>query len=110
MKIVRWIAAAALALISLMDVGTVTGGVPVTVQALSALLGLLGLVAVYGLLRRRIWGTPGALAAGTVNVVAALIALAVSSDGAVIGLTVSVAALLLTAAATRAAQSADLSS
>jgi hypothetical protein len=112
-KIVRWAAAAALTLISLMDVGTVTGGVPVAVRVLVALLGVLGLATVYGLLRRRHWGTPGALAAGTVNVVAALIGLAVSSDGAVIGLAVSVVALGLTAAATyagRAAQPADLTS
>jgi hypothetical protein len=119
MKVVRWIAAAALTLISLMDIGTALpgGSAPVAVRVLAPLLGVLGLVAVYGLLRRRHWGTPAALAASAVNVVSALIGLAASSDGASIGLTVSTAALLLTAAAAytgRAsqpqAQPADLSS
>ncbi len=113
MKIVRWVAAAALTLISLMDIGSATGGVPVWARFLVPVLGALGLVTVYGLLRRRHWGTPAALAAGAVNVIAALIAMAVSSDGAVIGLAVSVVALALTAAATygvrTSVQPADLS-
>jgi hypothetical protein len=98
MKIVRWVAAAALTLISLMDIGTLAdSGGAIAVRILAPLLGVLGLVAVYGLLRRRHWGTPAALAAGAVNVVSALIALAASSDGASIGLAVSAAALVLTA-------------
>jgi hypothetical protein len=119
MKIVRWVAAAALTLISLMDIGIALpgGDSPVAVRVLAPLLGVLGLVAVYGLLRRHHWGTPAALAAAAVNVVSALIGLAASSDGAAIGLAVSTAALLLTAAAAytgRASrpqvQPADLSS
>ena len=66
---------------------------------LAPLLGALGLAAVYGLLRRRHWGTPAALAAGAVNVVTALIAMALSRTGALTGLTVSLAALVLTAVA-----------
>ena len=98
MKIVRWVAAVVLTLISLMDIGTLTdSGGAVAVRILAPVLGVLGLVAVYGLLRRRRWGTPAALAAGAVNVVAALIALAASSDGASTGLAVSAVALVLTA-------------
>ena len=54
MKVVRWIAAAALTLISLMDVGSALGGGDSTaVRVLAPLLGLLGLAAVYGMLRWR---------------------------------------------------------
>ncbi|HEY2549060.1 MAG TPA: hypothetical protein VGI64_00630 [Streptosporangiaceae bacterium] len=99
MKIVRWIAVAALSLISLMDIGSVLSGsgdtVPVIV--LATLLGLFGLVATYGLLRRRAWGASAAVTAAAVNVVSALIAMAVSSAGALAGLAVSLAALVLTA-------------
>jgi hypothetical protein len=100
MKIIRWIAAAALTLISLMDIGTALGGgESVLVRVAAPLLGVIGLVAVYGLLRRRPWGAPAALAAGAANVVTALIAMAVGSAGALAGLAVSLAALALTAAA-----------
>jgi hypothetical protein len=100
MKIVRGAAAAALTLISLMNIGIALpgGGESVPVRVLAPLLGGLGLVAVYGLLRRRHWGPPAALAASAVNVVSALVALAASSDGALIGLAVSTGALVLTAA------------
>jgi hypothetical protein len=55
MKIVRWIAAAALTLISLMDVGSALGGGgnSAAVRVLAPLLGLLGLAAVYDMLRWR---------------------------------------------------------
>jgi hypothetical protein len=100
MKIIRWIAAAALTLISLMDIGAVlSGGESVPGRVAAPLLGLIGLVAVYGLLRRRPWGAPAALAAGAANVVSALVAMAVSSTGALAGLAVSLAALALTATA-----------
>jgi peptidoglycan/LPS O-acetylase OafA/YrhL len=103
MKIVRWSAAAALTLISLMDIGVALpgGGNSVPVRVLAPVLGVLGLAAVYGMLRRRHWGAPAALAAGAVNVVSALIAMAFSSEGALTGLVVSLVALALTAAAAR---------
>jgi peptidoglycan/LPS O-acetylase OafA/YrhL len=108
MKIVRWIAAAALTLISLMDVGIALPGStePAAVRVLIPLLGLAGLAAVYGWLRRRPWGGPAALAAAAVNVAAAVIALAVGSDGALLGLVVSLAALALIAVVSHSARGA----
>src|ERR1700761_7929932 len=54
MKIIRCVAAAALTLISLMDIGTVAdSGGGIAVRILAPVLGVLGLVTVYGLLRRR---------------------------------------------------------
>jgi hypothetical protein len=101
MKIVRWIAAAALTLISVMDIGIALGGggESVPVRALVPLLGVLGLAATYGLLRGRRWGLSAALAAGAINVVSALVATAVSSAGALTGLAVSLVAVVLTSVA-----------
>lgn len=102
MKIVRWLAAAVLALFSLMNVGLALGGngTDVALRVLGPVLGVLGLAAVYGLLRRRHWGMPSALAVCAVNVVATLIVLLVASqDDASAGLVVSLVALVLTAAA-----------
>lgn len=97
MKAIRWAAAAALTLISLMDIGIVTDASSnaIAVDVLAPLLGVLGLVAVYGLLRRRSWGTRATLGAALVNVAGAVGALATSADGAIIGLVVSVIALAL---------------
>jgi hypothetical protein len=106
MKVVGWIAATALTLISLMDIGAALGGGgnSAAVRVLAPLLGLLGMAAVYGLLRGRPWGPPAALAAGAANVVSALIAIALNSAGALIGLVVSLITLVLTAVAARSAQ------
>jgi hypothetical protein len=54
MKIVRWIAAAALTLMSLMDIGIALpgGSEPVPVRVLVPLLGVAGLAAVYGCVGR----------------------------------------------------------
>jgi hypothetical protein len=66
----------------LVDLGSGEDPFPVAEQVIEApLLGLLGLAAVYGVLRWRPWGAPAALAASAVNVVSALIAMAVSSPG-----------------------------
>ncbi len=110
MKIVRWLAAAVLALVSLMNVGIALGGngAGVPLRVLGPLLGVLGFAAVYGLLRRRHWGVPSALAVSVVNVVAALIALLANSrEGASTGLAVSLVALALTAAAAFAARTSQ---
>jgi hypothetical protein len=97
MKVIRWATAAALTLISLMDIGIVTdlGHNPVALEVAAPLLGLLGLAAVYGLLRRRSWGTRATLGAGLVNMAGAVGALVTGADGAIIGLVVSVIALAL---------------
>ena len=99
MKVTRWAAAAALTLISLMNIGTAMGGDsdPVAVRVLAPLLGLLGIAAVYGLLRHRAWGAPSALTAGAINVAGAVAAVALDTSGAAIGLAVSAVALLLAA-------------
>jgi hypothetical protein len=99
MKAIRWATAAALTLISLMDIGILTDASSnaIAVDVLAPLLGVLGLVAVCGLLRRRPWGTPAALGAGFVNAAAAVGALFTSADGAIIGLSVSAVALILAA-------------
>jgi hypothetical protein len=97
MKIFRWVAVAALTLMSLMDVGIGLGGddaPPVAVRVLIPVLGLLGLFAVYGLIRRLAWGQRASLAAGAINLVIAIVALAVNSDGAAIGLVVSAVAVV----------------
>lgn len=102
MKIVHWLAAAVLALFSLMNVGLALSGngTDVALRVLGPLLGVLGLIAVYGLLRRRRWGMPSALAVSAVNTVATLIVLlAANQDDASAGLAVSLVALVLTAAA-----------
>jgi hypothetical protein len=115
MKIVRWAAAAALTLISLMGIGLAFGGgdESAAFRVIGPVLGVLGLAAVYGLVRRHHWGMPAALAVGTVNIVGGLVDLAVDGAGTLAGLVVSLVALLLLAAAAytgRAAQPADLSS
>jgi hypothetical protein len=101
MKAIRWATAAVLTLISLMDIGilTDTGHNPVAVEVIAPLLGVLGLIAVYGLIRHQSWGTRAALGAGLVNVASAIGALVTSADGAAIGLVVSVITLILAGAA-----------
>jgi hypothetical protein len=115
MKIVRWAAAVVLTLISIMGIGLAFGGSDTSVafRVIGPVCGVLGLVAVYGLLRRRHWGVPGALAVCALNVVGGLVDLAVDGTDTAVGLVVSVVALLLTAAAAysgRTAQPADLPS
>jgi hypothetical protein len=58
--------------------------------AISA-LGVIGLVAVLGLLRQARWGPPAVVAIGVANLVGAVIALARDENGAVVGLVLSVA-------------------
>jgi hypothetical protein len=102
MKTFHILAIVPLTLISLMDVGYILPtdpkhnvGVAIAVFA----LGVAGLAAAYGLARNTSWGMPAALAAASVNVAGAIIALVNDSEGAVIGLVVSSLALLLSFAA-----------
>jgi hypothetical protein len=96
MKILRTVAVVPLALVSLMNVGYILptdpkhdAGLAIAVLA----LGLVGLLAAYGLARNTIWGVPAALAVAGTNVVAAIVALTTNADGAAIGLVVSAIAL-----------------
>jgi len=93
MRFVRWAAAAVTILMSLMnlpfafDAGN-SNPLPALAWAIS-LLGVLGIVAAIGLLRRASWGRPAVLVIGAINLVGAVVALVVGSEGAVIGLVVS---------------------
>ena len=111
MKTFRILASIPLGLMSLMDVGYVLPADPkhnVGIAIAVAALGVAGLVAVYGLVRNTSWGMPAALTAAAVNVIAGVVALVNDSQGAVIGLTLSSIALLLSfvASSRRAAASA----
>ena len=109
MKFVRYAAAAATALMSLMKLPGVLDAaqgdisVPVPLAALISVFGVIGLVTVVAMLRRTAWALPAAVAIGVVNTIAAVIALAKSTEGAGIGLTVSLVGLVLSALATREA-------
>jgi hypothetical protein len=99
MKPIRWAAAAATALMSLMNLPTAFDYNHDQINAgfawLITLVGVAGLVAASGLARRLPWGRPAVLAIGVVNVAGAVVALANGWDGAPIGLTVSLIALVL---------------
>ena len=98
MKLVRILAIVPLALMSLMNVGYPFGTDPTPEVALSIAvlaMGLAGFVAAYGLARNTAWGVPAALAVAGVNVAGAVIALVSDAEGAIIGLVVSSAALVL---------------
>ena len=69
MKIVHWAAIAVLTLLTLMNLGTVTGDSSTAVIAVGIVLGIAGLVAIYGLVRRPSWGPLSALAIGVANLV-----------------------------------------
>jgi len=99
MKIVRWAAAAVTVLMSLMNVGVVLGGPdqkPSTLLVVVALvLGAAGFVAVVAFLRGLSWGRPALLGVGALNLVGGVVALAARSEGAVIGIVVSLLILVL---------------
>ena len=102
MKTSRILASIPLGLMSLMDVGYILPSDPkhnVGVAIAVCALGVAGLVAVSGLVRNTAWGVPAALTAAGVNVIAAIVALVSDSQGAVVGLTVSSIALLLSVVA-----------
>ena len=99
MRIVRWAAAAVTILMSLMNlpfaVDAGNSNPPPALAWAISLLGVLGIVAAIGLLRRSPWGRPAVLVIGAVNLAAAIAALIIGAEGAVIGLAVSSAIVVL---------------
>jgi hypothetical protein len=96
MKLVRILAIAPLALISLWNVAYPFGTDPKPDLALAVgvlVLGVAGFVAAFGLARNTGWAIPAALAVGGVNVVAAIAGLVTDTEGAIVGLVVSALAL-----------------
>ena len=99
MRVVRPAAAAVTVLMSLMNLPfAIDSGedeIPAALAWAISALGVIGLIAAVGLLRRRTWGRPAVLAVGAVNLVGAVVALATGMEGAPIGLTVSILILVL---------------
>jgi hypothetical protein len=93
MKIVRYLAAAATALMSLMNLPIAFddggAGIPRPLAWAITSLGVAGLVIAVALLRGASWAAPAAVAVGLANVAGAVAALIEQTDGAVIGLAVS---------------------
>jgi hypothetical protein len=93
MKVLRWAAVAATAVISLMNLPIAFGGsdddIPTPLAWVITLLGVAGLVAAYGLARRLGWGRPAVLAVGGLNLAGVAVAFAQGWEGAAIGLVVS---------------------
>ena len=90
MKIARLAAAAVTVLMALMNLGTLLPheDVDTWVKAFGGVAGLLGLVAAAALMARTAWGRSAVIAVGVLNVVGAVVALALSEDGAVVGLVI----------------------
>ena len=86
-----------------MNLGTVTDGSPAMVVTIGIVLGLAGLAAVYGLIRRMSWGPIAGLTICALNLVAGVIGLIAGWEGSVIGIGVSIVALILTAVGESAA-------
>lgn len=98
MKFVRFIAIVPLALISLLNIGAPFSTDPAPSLALTVAvlaLGAAGFVAAFGLAVKARWGIPAALAVAGINVIAAIVAFASNTEGAVIGLVLSALALAL---------------
>lgn len=90
MKILRYLAAAVTALMSLMNLPfAFEDKVSRPVGWLVTLLGVVGLVAAVALLRRVSWAPWAVTAVGALNLVGAVLALAQDREGAVVGLVVS---------------------
>ena len=103
MKFLRWAAVVVLALMSLMNVGIILGGddsLPVLATIGAVALGLFGLGAVYGLARREPWGRAAAIAAGALNVVGGVIAMATDTDGGIVGVVLGAIIVVLSFTAT----------
>jgi hypothetical protein len=107
MKIVRYLAVAATALMSLMNLPIAFddggAGIPRPLAWAVTLLGVAGLVVAVALARGVSWAAPAAVAVGALNLAGAVAALVQKSDGAVIGLVVSTTMTALAIAVVRAA-------
>jgi hypothetical protein len=107
MKIVRYLAVAATALMSLMNLPIAFddggAGIPRPLAWAVTLLGVAGLVVAVALARGMSWAAPAAVAVGLANIAGAVAALVQRSDGAVIGLVVSATMTVLAIAMARAA-------
>jgi peptidoglycan/LPS O-acetylase OafA/YrhL len=105
MKFLRWAAVVVLSLMSLMNVGVLTGGDdgPSTATVIGAVaLGLFGFVAVYGFARREPWGRAAAIAAGALNIVGGVIAMATDTEGGIVGVVLGAIIVVLSFAASDA--------
>jgi hypothetical protein len=105
MKFLRWAAVVVLALMSLMNVGIILGGdesLPVLATIGAVALGLFGLGGAYGLARREPWGRAAAIAAGALNVVGGVIAMATDTAGGIVGVVLGAIIVVLSFAATDA--------
>jgi hypothetical protein len=105
MKIVRYLAVAATALMSLMNLPIAFddggAGIPTPLAWAVTLLGVAGLVVAVALARGASWAAPAAIAVGLANLAGAVAALIQQSDGAVIGLVVSATMTVLAIAVAR---------
>jgi hypothetical protein len=106
MKIVRYLAVAATALMSLMNLPIAFddggAGIPRPLAWAVTLLGVAGLVVAVALARGTSWAAPAAIAVGVANLAGALAALTQQFDGAVIGLVVSTLMTVLAVLVARA--------
>jgi hypothetical protein len=93
MRTVRYLAAAATALMALMNLPIAFddggAGIPAPLAWLITVLGVAGLGASIALLARVPWGVPAVIAIGALNLIGSIVALALGGDGAIIGLIVS---------------------
>jgi hypothetical protein len=99
MKVAHWAAIVVLILMSLMNLGAVTGDSTTAIVVIGVVIGVAGLAAAFGLIRRTSWGPMTALAAAGAFLVTSVIGLIVGWEGSPIGIGVSVVALILTAIA-----------
>ena len=107
MKALRIATAIATVLMSLLNLPfAFQDGVNPVVGWLVTLLGVAGIVVAVALLRRAPWAPSAVTAIGIVNLAGAVLALVRNQDGAVVGLVVSAAIMVLTLAYVRASQPA----
>lgn len=90
-------AGAATVVISLLNlpIGFSPGDIPAGLAWAVTGMGIVGLVAAAGLVRRAPWGAPAILAVGGANLASAFVALLTDEQGAVIGLALSAAIVVL---------------